>query len=225
MEGKTTFKPQGSFGIPEHLVKQMEEQRRVKVAPPKEEPEQHPKAPEQAPAQIKLQEAPSEIAPADKKEQEDQDAIRKAKKFWEDQLETTITTKDMQDYIFKGRMVKDGIFIAAIPDDKNPGKYHDFKVTFQSHTPSDLAEIDEKMADYRSKAKFTPEGLDNEKSLLTLSYVLLSADGRSFGKNPEERYKNIKGLAGGVVSLIVEAWDGLNLLIRYSLREKKLFKK
>jgi hypothetical protein len=214
MEG--VQRPQGSFGMPEHLKKQMEEHHRAKVNPPKEEPAAATVAPP-TPDAPETEEA--------KKARENQENMKKAKQFWEEQLEVRITSKDIQDYIFKGRLTKEEVYIASIPDDKDPEKFTDFKVTFQSHTPGDLSEIDEKMAEYRNKAKWTADGLENEKSLLTLSYVLMSADGRSLGKTPDERYKNIKNLSGGIVSLIAEAWDGLQLLIRYALRQKKLLKR
>jgi len=216
-------RPHGSFGIPDHIKRQMEEQHRPKAAPKEESPTSQPEP--EKPVEFKTGDEPKATAKPAAIEDDDKEKLLKTVHFWEEQLDVKITSKDIQDYIFKGRLVKEGIFIAAFHEDKDSDKFKDFRVTFQSHTPADLAEIDEKMALYREKGKFTARGLENEESLLTLSYVLLNADGRSLGKTPDERYKNIKNLAGGIVALIAEAWDGFNLLIRYSLREKKLFKK
>jgi len=215
-------RPQGSFGIPEHIRKQMEDSQRAKAAP-KEAPA--PPAPEPEKTAEPGVEAKSVDAAPVVDDNSDREKLQKTVQFWEEQLEVKITPRDVQDYIFKGRLVKDGIFIAAFHDDKDPEKFKDFKVTFQSHTPADLDEIDEKMAAYREKGKFTADGLENEKSLRMLSHVLLSADGRSLGKTADERYKNIKNLGGGLVALIADAWDGFNLLLRHALREKKLYKK
>jgi hypothetical protein len=219
-------RPQGSFGIPEHIRKQMEDTQRAKASKDKEEPPQLPEPEEKSAKAAPVMEPKAAKDSEDTaSEADDKEKLLKTIHFWEDQLEIKISPKDIQDYIFKGRLVKEGVFIAAYPDEKTPDSYKDFRVTFQSHTPADLSEIDEKMAAYRERGKFTAEGLENERSLHMLSYVLLSADGRSMGKTPDERYKNVKNFGGMIVSLIAEAWDGFNLLVRYSLREKKLFKK
>ena len=129
------FKPQGSFGIPENIRKQMEESSKARSAP---KPEVKPPL-ESAPPPAEEKAAPSPS-------QKDQEDIRKLKKFWEEQLEIKITTKDMQDYLFKGRLIKDGVLVASYPEDEEGTKYADFRVTFQTHTPADLAERDELMA-------------------------------------------------------------------------------
>ena len=213
------FKSQGSFGIPEHVRKQIEETHRPKV--PSTKVEAVPAVEEES-----TPESPAAEPPKPSKEDEDQAAIKKSKKFWEGQLEIKLTAKDMTDYLFKGRLVKEGIFVASYPaDDNYPPTYKDFRVTFQSHTPADLAEVDEHMAAFRDRGKYTAEGLENEKALRLMSHVLLKADGRSLGKDHEERYKNIIKLAGGLVALISKSWDGFNLLLSFTSQEKKTLKK
>jgi len=223
MEG-TGFKSRGSFGIPEQVIRQMEEARRQKK---EEEAEVAPVQKSSYPPPQAAPEASSTPPPVKELsvDESDQKEILKAKRFWEDQLEISLTPKDIRDYIFKGRLIKDGIFVASIPDEKDPEKCVDFRVTFQSDTPEDSSEIDEKMATYRDKGKYTAEGIANENAILVLSCALLSADGRPLGKTSEERYKNIKKFGNDLVNLIVEAWSGYKLLLRLALREKKLLKK
>jgi hypothetical protein len=221
MEG-TGFKSRGSFGIPEPVMRQMEESRRQQK---EEEAEAAPVQKASYPPPQGSPEAPPSPPKEATPEEKDQLELLKTKRFWEEQLEVTLTPKDIRDYIFKGRLIKDGVFVASIPDEKDPEKCVDFKVTFQSDTPADSAEIDEKMAAYRDKGKYTAEGIANENALLVLSCGLLSADGRPLGKTPEERYKNIKNFGNELVNLIVESWTGFKLLLKISLREKKLLKK
>jgi hypothetical protein len=231
MEG--SFKAQGSFGIPEHVKREMEAVRkRVPAAEAEAKATQphHPRAP--APEKVNepeptpTQELSKELAPEEAKqktaEETEYEELVKRKNYWEKQLEIEITGEDLQDYLFKGRIIKDGIYLTSY---KVKGAEKDFRVKLQSLNPNDSTEIDEKMAAFRDKGKYTAAGIDNEQALVTLSYGLLAADGRPLGKTPDERYKNICQFGGLTVNMLASAWKGFNYLLDYALQEKKLLKK
>jgi actin-related protein len=209
MEATKPFEAKGSFGIPEPMKRQMERRPVPATALP-------PKMPEQ-PAQPKETEE-------EKKEDSDQQRILADKKLLEEQFEIKISASDLRDYIFNGRLVKKDIFITSVPKDDNT--WEDFKVVFQSQTPTDVSTINRKLAEFRDdKERFTPEGLENERALLVLSMGLLEINGKQIGATSEDRYKNISKMGTRLVDLIVEGWKGFNALINFSLLEKKLLKK
>lgn len=217
----TGFKSRGSFGIPDHLKKQMEES--VRTQPRKEEPRPAPPIPEPAPEPKAEVAEPLSDPSADS---EDEDKKLKARErrqllrtrdFWEDELEVKLTADDIRQYIFKGRLIKDVTVVAA--EDVS------LKVTLQTNTPADMNEIDERVASFRDKGKFTPDGLSNEYALWVLAYGWVKAEGRSLGATPEERYKNISQMGGELVNQVRDAWNGLNFLLRFKLKEKSLLKK
>lgn len=211
-------RPQGSFGVPQNLLKDMEAARKKQTEDAEKPIVQEP-VPVQEPVK---EEIAAEKKPEDTQEDKALLEIQKTKEHWEKQLEIKITGEDVQDYLFKGRVTKEGVYLTSFTV---KGVEQDFRVTFQSLTPEDSEAIDIKMAEYRDKGKYTATGLDNEQALVTLSHALLNAAGRPMGKAPEERYANIKRFGGHTVNLLALAWKGFNYLLDYSLQEKKLLKK
>ena len=228
MEASSGFKSQGSFGIPEQMKRDLEAARLKKDAPTDSKRPPSPSSPvsadqiEEAVAKV---EAKVQAKAAEKEKDDPAKDVLAVKDYWEEQLEIKITPTDLRNYIFNLRLVKDDVFVASFPDEKDPEKLTDFRVSFLAHSPEDLAAIDEKMAKFRDKGGYTPDGLENEKALQVLSYGLLKVAGRSMGATAEDRYTNIRKLGGHLVDLIANAWRGFNILLRLSLQEKKLLKK
>lgn len=212
---------QGSFGIPDNVRAQLEKQR---VAPPQATP---PVAQAQQPVVAAPAEAPveKETLEQDLKEAKSQKAIEDLRDFWEKRLEVTITPKDVRDYIFRGRLIKDNIVVI-------PGY---MKARFQSLNPEELEQVDNKMSEFRDKGKFTQQGLDNENAIQVLSYGWLASteigdDGKDKPSKPmgatwEDRYGTVKKVQALAVQEVIEAWDGFQTLIKIALREKRLLKK
>lgn len=217
-------RPHGSFGIPEAVRRQMEESKKKQAAPKGAPSPNNPATEEQieqaaAAVEKKLEES-------DKPQEESRvKEILETKAHWESQLEVKITAQDVRDYIFQGKVEKDKVFVASLPSKENPEELEALRVTFRSHTPEDMSAIDEKIAAFRDRGKFTQNGLDNEQALLVLSHGLIKINGSALGKTPEERYANIKKLGSHLVDLIVDSWRGFNILLRLALQEKKLLKK
>lgn len=222
MEANTTFNARGSFGVPEHLIRQpMKEESKpapetVKASPSVEAP-----VAENADVVQPTQEESKSAAQAAKSEEKDIESLRK---FWEDRLRVTITEKDVREYIFKGRLIKDGIEVI-------PGY---MRATFQSVNAEELSQIDQRMADFREAGRYTADGLQNENALQVLSHGWLrsvevegdvSKPSKSMGNTPEDRYKTISKISALAVQEAIEAWDGFNLLLKIALREKRLLKK
>jgi hypothetical protein len=211
---------QGSFGIPEQMRKAMEQQKQSHLTPKSEEPASAAKE-DSNPVPV-----PADISGDEKKEDDELSKdLQALRKTWEDRLQITITSKDIRDYIFRGRLVKDSIL--AIPGF--------MKVTLQSLNPEELAHIDQRMAAFRDTSKWTQSGLDNENALNVLSYAWLKSveidDGgadkpaKPMGSTPEERLATIRKIQALAVQEVIEAWDGFQILIKIALREKRLLKK
>ena len=218
-----TFNSKGSFGIPEHMKRQLEqpvkqktEREYMAVSDPAQAAQPSVAVPGAAP------EVPA--TPAEEKTRDEQD-LNSLRTMWEKRLETRVSEKDLRDYVFKGKLIKDGVEV--IPKM--------MRVTFQSVTPAELSEIDQKMAVFREENKWTTDGLSNENAVRVLSYgwiktVEVGEDEipkapRSMGNTPEERYKVISAIPALAVQEVIEAWEGYNTLLKIALREKRLLKK
>lgn len=215
------FNSRGSFGIPDQLRNQLEGK---PGAQPEQKSASAPAQDTQATVQEPVATAPQETkAPEDAEDQAQKD-VRALREFWEKRLQVQITERDVRDYIFKGRLIKDGVEVI-------PGY---MKASFQSLNPEELGIIDQKMATFRETTKFTADGLSNENALQVLSYGWLRSveiDGgsakapKSMGNTPEERYKTISKISALAVQEAIEAWDGFNTLLKVALKEKQLLKK
>ena len=225
MDVQKGFNARGSFGIPEHMKKQLEAQQRTAPKGAESEEasaEEFTQAAQAAAEAPKAEQDATQTPPASENDkQKDIDTLRA---FWEDRLGIKITERDIRDYIFKGRLIKDNI--EAVPG------Y--MKATFQSMNPEELGAVDQKMAEFRENKKFTPDGLTNENALQVLSYGWIKAaeieedsvkSAKSLGNTPEERYKTIQKISALAVQEVIEAWDGFNVLLKIALREKRLLKK
>jgi hypothetical protein len=209
MEG---FNARGSFGVPEHIKKQLEQSAR-----PKPEVVASPPQPEVAPPT-------AVITPEQKEDDKKQMDLAALREHWEKRLSIKLTEKDIHNYIFKGKLIKEDIEI--IPDV--------MKVVFQSVTAAELAEIDQSMAEFREGHKWTTDGLSNENALRVLSYGWIKTveieDGvakpaRLMGNTHSDRYKTISQISALAVQEVIEAWDVFNILIKIALREKRILKK
>jgi len=199
---------QGSMGIPEEMRKSMEAKMQSKKPP---EP-----TPTQTPAQVAgfEEEKPAETKSAEDKGPTRAEQLAALKSELEASLDAKITEDDIQDYIFKGKIIKT---VSVIP-----GK---FKGTFQTHSPKELSDIDTLMAAYRDAGKQTPKGIANEETVITLGYFWTHFAGKSLGSTPEMRIKNIRQMGGHVVSLAGKAWDDFNALLQVCLNEEQFVKK
>lgn len=227
MDVQNTFNARGSFGIPEAMKKQLEASQQRQAPKPGETAVPKESAPAQTDeAQQKATEgqASAEQASAASAEEQKQKDVDTLRLFWEERLGIQITEKDIRDYIFKGRLIKDGI--EAVPG------Y--MRATFQSLNPEELGLVDQRMAEFRETVKFTPDGLTNENALQVLSHGWLKAveveDGvaktaKLLGNTAEDRYKTIQKISALAVQEVIEAWDGFNVLVKIALREKRLLKK
>lgn len=201
-------KPRGSFVNPQEIKKHMEEAMTATVTKMAEPKEVNP------PVEEKKEEVSTE-------ENKQQAQLLQMKKAYEEELGIIVTEDDIRDYIFKGRLVKSGIKI--IPGYMNG--------SFQTLNASESCMIDEHMASYRDKGKFTPDGLDNERALTILAHTWKSAqkDGdepyRSLGETVEARDKQIRVMGAHVIDAASYANTGFNFLLKYGLREKNILKK
>jgi len=213
MEG---FKAQGSFGIPSTLQKQMDEARRANLKKKTEEAPQN-----DAPPVAAAQPAPASAAPAEQAPEVDptkaqQEKFEKIKSALEQSLDTKITEEDIKEYIFKGRIVKDVQIIPGI-----------LKGSFQTLTTTQYMEIDERVAEMRSRGKNTQEGYDNDKAIINLSFSWIAADGRPLSSkdDPKIREKYIRSMGAHLVDCATAAMNDFNTLVRLTLQEKNFVKK
>ena len=223
MEANTTFNARGSFGVPEHLVpRQPSPETRPATPPTDPDPDRLLSKPAPTTASSATSPTQSEAAPTDSEQPKDE--IESLRRFWEDRLRVTITEKDVREYIFKGRLIKDGVEVI-------PGY---MRATFQSVNAEELSLVDQKMADFREAGRYTADGLQNENALQVLSHGWLKSveveggvakPSKSMGNTPEDRYNTISKISALAVQEAIEAWDGFNLLLKIALREKRLLKK
>lgn len=222
------FNPQGSFGMPKHLQKQVinRAQARKPSAPEEadllEETAKPADTITDAPITAKSEQTadivPDKVEPKadpEKKEKELMAARERLKKNYEKHLEIVITEEDIKNYIFRGRMVKKDVTILTGV----------LKGTFRTHTPREIDEIDQQLAEVRNAGKNTVDGIANQEALRVLSYVWMEADGRSLGDTPEKRLETIKDMGSQVADRASDAWNGINFLLNYALNEKAFLKK
>lgn len=176
-------------------------------------------APKPAPAPIAAA-AAAPVAAEPTKEDEDQKALAKLIKGYEDATGVVITEENIQDYIFKGELKLGPVTIV-------PGH---LVGTYRTLTSTQELEIDRRMAKLRDGAKLTQEGIDSEKAILILSQCWLTAyklggNVRSLGETAEDREKTIRTMGSHVVQLAGEAWNMISFLVRYTLRKESILKK
>jgi hypothetical protein len=201
MDGGQTFNSKGSFGIPDAVKKQIEEVRAQKAGVQPKVDSTEPVTPQAEPEQN----------PEDTK-------LALAKKEWENHIESSITEDDIQNYIFKGRLIKENIYIASFGAVKLRG-------TFVTLTPNDTLELESKLNEFRSSEKFNSDALEHMRTLRILSYSWVKANGTSIGDTSDERFKRISDMGAHVVDAAAESWRNLNFLLKLALKEDKLIKK
>jgi hypothetical protein len=218
----TGFKSRGSFGIPEGLKKELEDARKN---PPPQAPT-HPKAPP-APAAVEVKQAapspavgeapaPQDLANREPTKEEQADDLRQLRAKIEDSLGAAIDDKDIQDYVFRGRLTKTVTILPGI-----------LEGTFQTLTPTEIQAIDEGVADFQARGKFTSEGVVNERAILTLSYSWVAAAGKPLatGNDNKKREEKIRKMGAITVDSATRAFNELNLLLRVVFGEKQFQKK
>lgn len=211
---------QGSFGIPPQVKKQIEEaqQRRDAVPAAVEPPEKSPEVAESA-TDVKDE---KELAKKDKEQ------FLALKKRYEELLNVVITEDIVSDYLFRGRMTITGVVIVA-------GK---MTGTFRTLLAEELTEIAEHMSKWRAKYKKDHDGespdatqVANEHAAWTLAYVWLSAEdktkkkGGAFPLKIEDRREALRKLNTHLMEKATEAWNMLEMLIRFCLDEERFLKK
>jgi hypothetical protein len=224
MEGRDGFQAKGSFGIPEGIKKQIEQQKNAPPVPQDGGVEARiaPQVPNQGQTSPAAPEAVAAAAAATKEFEErkakDRAQMLEIKSAYEENLGIKIDEEDVRDYIFKGRVAKEVTII--------PGY---MKGTLQTLTTKESGTIDEQMAKVQLSMKLTPQGYDNERAIYTLSYAWTHAQNknemRMLGTKPEEREETIRGMGGHTVDLACEANVQLNWLLKYAMREKGFLKK
>lgn len=205
MEG--SFKPKGSFGIPDEMRQQMEEARK-NPAPIPQPPQALQAQPDEAPA-----DAP---APKVDEAQDQEAAYKKAKKELEESLEIMLEEDDIKEYIFKGRLTKEVNVIRGT-----------LKCQFQTLTPDEYMAIDERMAELRDKGKHTQAGLENQQVIITLSYAWLQAAGKpiSAKNEPAKREEYIRKMGAHLVDAASARFSEFNTLLKLVMQEKNFVKK
>jgi hypothetical protein len=214
-------KPQGSFGVPAHIKKHIEDTQARKEAAAS------------APAPAKGEAAPPKMGEdqtavdeknADEKEREE---FLKLKANYEKRLGVAITEDVVTEYLFRGRMTINNVTII-------PGKATG---TFRTLLTEDHDSIAERVALFRvayTKDNGTaPDAtvVANEHAKWTLAYTWLSFEnearkmGGRFPEKVEDRYKEIKTISTHLMEKAIETWNNLELLIRFSLEEERFVKK
>lgn len=214
MEPRPGFRAKGSFGIPQEMQKDLEEQRRKAPEPPKP-----PQVPVEAPV---MEAAPAqEEAIEAKKPKEPTDAEREAeyikyKAELEKDLDVALTVEDIKDYVFRGRIVKE---VSAIPGV--------LRCTFQTMNPSEHLEIDKRVAAYQNEGAYTSEGIANQRSILTLSYVWIAANGKplSAKNEPSKREDAVRKCGTDVIDRVTSAFMKFKTLVNVVMQEKSFVKK
>jgi hypothetical protein len=204
MEAKQQYT---SFVKKDDLVARMEEEKKAaQPKPPLEEIE---------PAAAVKEPASPEASKEELDEKKREAQLIKYQQEYEKRTGVRLNEEQIQDYIFKGRLFLSDVQII-------PGK---LTGRFQTHTPAEAQYVEERLASLRNEGKLTLDGLDNEKSMIVLSLVWLSAGGRSLGDTKEARENTIRKMGAHVVEMASESWTAVNFLLKYSLREGSFLKK
>ena len=216
-------KPQGSFGMPPEMAKQIEESRKNMAERAKLQ--QGPRAPKEVPLQPDDVQPPQpSFVPQAGVEPEApiilpegrQVQIKKLREELEKALGIEITAEDLKEYVFKGRLSKE---IELVPDV--------LKAVFQTLTPDEFMEIDIKTAELRAGNQHTSDGIANSVAILNLSYAWTHANGRMLSpKNePKKRESYIVKMGAHVVDIASVKLNEFNTLIRVILQDKTFTKK
>ena len=210
----------GSFVSRDKLIAEVEQQRRPRPPVPGEtSPARPPAATPQAAAPAADTDAVQAQA-EEAAETRRQGELLKLKVAYENLRGVKLTEAHLRDYIFRGALRVPGVSIV-------PGF---MEGTFATHTPRESELIEKRLAAYRSQGGFTPEGLENERAILILAHGWTHAgetgkDIRSLGETAEDREATIRKMGVHVIEHAGEAWNQVNFLLKYALREKSFVKK
>lgn len=215
MQPAQGFRAKGSFGIPPEMQKDLEDARRKSPEapkPPAAEASQSPvMAPELSPAPPAEAKGPKVMTDAEREAE-----YAKIKAELEKDLDTTLTVEDIKEYVFRGRITKEVNVITGV-----------LKCTFQTLNPAEHLEIDKRIAAYQDEGIYTSQGIDNQRSLVTLSYVFLAANGKmlSAKSEPLKREEAIRRLGVDVVDSVSRAYGKFKTLVTVVMEEKNFIKK
>ena len=184
---------QGSFVNAEQLAKMS-----------KKAPVEEPKAPEPPVAEEKSKDEPDAAA-----------EFKRVKADNEKAIGVVITEEDINDYIFRGRIIKKDV--QAIK-----GKV---SVTFQSLTPKELEAVDKFVAAVSSTSQHTAEGVANLRTIEQLCYAWLEINGKQLPKDTEKKKEAINNMGTHVINRVVDAFRCFDVLIAMNLREEEFLKK
>lgn len=217
---EASFKSKGSFGIPEQMQRDLEASRKKPAGPPEAPvgdavPVNDPRWVPPGSEELKVAEpvkTSEELTAAER----ERIFIQERAKL-EESLETKITEEDIKDYIFRGRLAKE---IAVIPGI--------MKSVFQTLNGDEAQDIDNRVAlIIDGDKKLTGPGLDNERSILNLSYSWVSAAGKPLAVNndPKKREVYIRKMGTHLLDAAAAKLGEFNLLVKLTLREKSFIKK
>lgn len=192
----------GSFVTAEQLARVQAEAKRAAAPEAQSEPPA-----QEAAAQQAEQNAPKQDDPVE--------TFKRVKAENEKAIGTTITEEDINDYIFRGRILKKDI--QAI---KNK-----VTVTFQSLTPKELESVDQFVAKVKDTGKYTNEGIANLRTIEQLSYAWLEINGRALPKEIEKKKEAINQMGTHIINRVVDSFRCFDVLIELTLREDEFLKK
>lgn len=218
------FKPQGSFGVPEQLQRDLDRARSARGAAESVTKKDDAKSVDEEKVEVAAADDVDDEAKAEAKRRQDR---LKLKKQLEERLECVITEDDLADYVLKGSIAKKIVILPGI-----------LRAVFKTHSVADYQKIDEEMAKLRADSKFSSSGLANEESILTLSYVWTglqqkrrsekwTGEPRPFytADQRERRAKAVREMGAMTIEAASQAWTWLNLLLRLNLEDDEVLKK
>lgn len=169
---------------------------------------------------LNLQQAETAMAEQTQEERDIQDAAEREKavkriiESINKELEISLSTEDLKNYILKGRISKEVCIVNGV-----------VKGTLQSLKIDDLQAIDIRMAQVRDKGQYTVKGLENEEAIIALSYAWTHADGKPLGDTPDKRETVIRKMGSLFIERASNARVSFDTLIRLAMQERGLVKK
>lgn len=219
MQGTDPLKSRtGSFTKPEALSRSIS-QASVKKEAPKPDDQEQTRGDNQTPANTEkaMAEVAEEQGDLSEKTPSKDEMSRKLREYADEivaALDADITVDDLHNYLFKGTITKQVSIIPGLS-----------KGTFRTLSVTQLAEIDERMADIRNQGKKTTQGLANEEALITLSYAWVSFGDKPLGRTPEQREAVIRHMGVMLIERAAQAWQDFCTLLRIRLKEEGVVKK
>lgn len=140
-------------------------------------------------------------------------------------LECTFSEEDLANYILKGEVSKEVVII--------PGS---LKGVFRTLHTRDGQDVDQEIKILIDSNKFTANGIENEKSIRTLSRVWVgirhklksaswTGEAKPLGPDEPKRQEILRGMAAGTIEAAANAWVNFNALLKITLSDGDSLKK